>query len=177
MASPFGSHSALALSCDGIVLEFLAFTDTHSRIYRVIGGLLHSVAHFSAMFYIRLGRARRGDAVIARERGAPVGAGRRRHLRWRMDRGFSDHGDLPAGVGERLRPAPRGSVQRPQDRGLQALPAPARRPRGQLTIWPIKIGRVPRRWRDRGASDTTMSRVVPDEPMPVELIEPQIRLH
>ena len=45
---------------------------------------------------------------------------------------------------------------------------------GQLTIWPIKIERVSRRWRDRGAADATMSRVVPDEPMPVELIEPPI---
>ena len=47
---------------------------------------------------------------------------------------------------------------------------------GQLTIWPIKIHRVPRRWRDRGAADATMSRVVPDEPMPVALIEPPIRV-
>ena len=47
---------------------------------------------------------------------------------------------------------------------------------GQLAIWPIKIHRVPRRWRNRSAADVTMSRVVPNEPMPVELIEPPIRV-
>ncbi len=47
---------------------------------------------------------------------------------------------------------------------------------GHLTIWPIKIERVPRRWRDRVAADVTMSRVVPGEPLPVELIEPPIRV-
>ena len=47
---------------------------------------------------------------------------------------------------------------------------------GQLTIWPIKIHRVPQRWRDRGPAEATMSRLVPDEPMPVDLIAPPIRV-
>jgi hypothetical protein len=45
---------------------------------------------------------------------------------------------------------------------------------GTLRIWPIKIERVPRRWRSRAATDATVSRVVPDEPLVVELIEEAI---
>ena len=45
---------------------------------------------------------------------------------------------------------------------------------GSLTIYPIKIERVPRRWRDRAPGDSTPSRVVPDEPLQAELIEPPI---
>ena len=42
---------------------------------------------------------------------------------------------------------------------------------GALRIWPIKIERVPRRWRTRTETDASVSRVVPDEPLVVELIE------
>jgi hypothetical protein len=47
---------------------------------------------------------------------------------------------------------------------------------GALTIWPIRIERVPRRWRDRAETDGTQSRVVPDEPLVIDLIEPAIVL-
>ena len=47
---------------------------------------------------------------------------------------------------------------------------------GRLTIWPVKIERVPRRWRDRADGDRTMSRVVPETPLAAELIEPPIRV-
>ena len=45
---------------------------------------------------------------------------------------------------------------------------------GSLTIYPVKIERVPRRWRDRTAVDATLSSVVPDEPLVAALIEPPI---
>ena len=45
---------------------------------------------------------------------------------------------------------------------------------GALSIWPIKIERVPRRWRARAETDGTVSWVVPDEPLVVDLIEPPI---
>jgi hypothetical protein len=47
---------------------------------------------------------------------------------------------------------------------------------GTLTIWALKIERVPRLWRKRTAGDRTTSRDVPVEPMSVELIEPPIRV-
>ena len=40
---------------------------------------------------------------------------------------------------------------------------------GRLTIWPVKIERVPRRWRDRADGDRTMSRVVPETPLAAAL--------
>ena len=45
---------------------------------------------------------------------------------------------------------------------------------GSLTIYPVKIERVPRRWRARAAGDPTASRVIPEEPLRPELIEPPI---
>ena len=48
--------------------------------------------------------------------------------------------------------------------------------RDRLTIWPVKIERVPRRWRDRAEGDRTMSRVVPEALLAVDLIEPPIRV-
>ena len=47
---------------------------------------------------------------------------------------------------------------------------------GALTIWPIKIERVPRRWRPRRDDDPTPSRVLPMDTLRPELIEPPIRL-
>ena len=38
-----------------IVAAFLAFTDTHSRIYRVLGGLAHCSAHLAAIFFFGWG--------------------------------------------------------------------------------------------------------------------------
>ena len=35
---------------------------------------------------------------------------------------------------------------------------------GSLTIYPVKLERVPRRWRDRAVGEATPSRVVPAEP-------------
>ena len=49
-------------------------------------------------------------------------------------------------------------------------------PDGRLTIWPVKIARVPRRWRDRAEDDRSMSRVVPESPLAVDLIEPPVRV-
>jgi hypothetical protein len=47
---------------------------------------------------------------------------------------------------------------------------------GTLTIYPIKIERVPRRWRDRTPEDQTPSRVVPEDAFEPALIEQPIVL-
>jgi hypothetical protein len=47
---------------------------------------------------------------------------------------------------------------------------------GELTIYPIGIDRVPRRWRDRREDDASPSLVQPAEPLRVRLIEPPIRV-
>ena len=172
----FSTHPALALWCGGIVLGFLAFTDTHSRIYRVVGGVLHSAAHFSAMFYIGWGALdlatnwMHASGVL---RSALAGAG--------TFVGGWIAGSVIMGIyllvsvnvfGRHSEEAFSGLTIEDFKHFLRLHVDHE----GQLTIWPIKINRVPRRWRDRRASDATMSRVVPDEPMPAALIEPPIRV-
>ncbi|HEX5633036.1 MAG TPA: hypothetical protein VFX50_07400, partial [Gemmatimonadales bacterium] len=44
-------------------------------------------------------------------------------------------------------------------------------PDGTLTIHPLKVERVPRRWRDRTPGEASPSRVQPAEPLVVERIE------
>jgi hypothetical protein len=172
----FSTHPGLAMWCGAIVLGFFAFTDTHSRVYRVLGGLLHAVAHLSAMFYLGWGSL---DIVT----------------RW-----LHTHGVVRAalaGVGTFAGGWVAGSVLmgvyllisvnvfgRHSEEAFSALRIEDYKhflrlhvgPDGRLTIWPIRLERVPRRWRDRGAGDATPSRVVPDEPLVAELIEPPIRV-
>ncbi len=48
---------------------------------------------------------------------------------------------------------------------------------GRLTLYPLKIDRVPRRWKPRSEARTdTESRIVPEDPLRIELIEPPIVL-
>ncbi len=81
----FSTHPGLALWCGGIVMAFLAFTDTHSRVYRVLGGAAAFRGALQGDVLHRLGRARRGHAVAARRRRDARGAGGRRHVRGRVD--------------------------------------------------------------------------------------------
>ncbi len=172
----FSGHPGLALWCLAIVMAFLAFTDTHSRIYRVLGGLLHSAAHFVAMFYIGWGALdlstgwfHASGVVRSALAGAAIFAG----------------GWLAGSVIVGLYLLVSVNVfGRHSEEAFSALRIEDFKHflrlhidrDGHLTIWPIKIERVPRRWRDRAAGDVTMSRVVPDQPLPVELIEPPVRV-
>lgn len=38
-----------------VLMAFIIFTDTHSKFYKYIGGFLHCLAHFSAVFYLGWG--------------------------------------------------------------------------------------------------------------------------
>lgn len=172
----FSTHPGLALWCAGIVAAFLAFTDTHSRLYRVIGGFLHGLAHLAAMFafgWFTLYAAERwlgasGPTLWLLEAVAMVAGG------WFV-------GSLIMGLyllisvnvfGRHSEEA--FSSMRIEDY-KHFLRLHVGRD-GRLTIWPVKIERVPRRWRDRGPDDLTMSRVVPDAPLRPALIEPPIRV-
>lgn len=172
----FSTHPGLALWCAGIVLAFLAFTDTHSRLYRVAGGLLHGLAHLAAMFgfgWMTLYAAERwlqasGPTLWLLEALAMIAGG------WFV-------GSLIMGLyllvsvnvfGRHSEEA--FSSMRIEDyKHFLRLHVG---PDGRLTIWPIKIERVPRRWRDRAAGDLTMSRVVPETPLDPAVIEPPIRV-
>jgi hypothetical protein len=60
----FGANPGLALWIFAIVGCILAFTDTHSRAYRVIGGLAHCGAHLTAMFYVGWGARLLADQFL-----------------------------------------------------------------------------------------------------------------
>jgi hypothetical protein len=170
----FGEHPGLALWTMGIVAGFLAFTDTHSRAYRVIGGLSHAVAHFVAMFYVGWGvldladRLFHGDGFL---RSLIAGAG--------IFAGGWVAGSIVVGVYLLISVNVFG---RHSEEAFSALRIEDYKHflrlhidrLGTLTIWPIKIERVPRRWRSRQQTDATSSRHVPAAPITLELIEPPV---
>jgi hypothetical protein len=171
----FTTHPGLALWCLAIVAVFLAFTDTHSRVYRILGGLVHSAAHFTAMFYLGWGALNVAtyslNADITRAALAGIGT----------FVGGWIVGSIIVGVYLLVSVNVFGRHSEEAFSGLRIqdykhfLRLHVGRD-GRLTIWPIKIDRVPRRWRSRAADDLTMSHVVPDEPLVAELIEPPIHV-
>ena len=175
-AGAFSSHPGLALWCAALVLGILAFTDTHSRLYRVLGGLAHSSAHLLAMFYLGWGALDLSTRVLGQQgiaRALLTGTG--------TFAGGWIVGSAIVGVyllisvnvfGRHSEEAFSGLKVEDFKHFLRLHVGPD----GHLTIWPVKIERVPRRWRDRRANDTTPSRVVPDEPLVPELIEPPVRV-
>lgn len=163
-----------ALWMIGVAAVFLVFTDTHSKTYRLAAGLTHAVTHWTCIFYVGWG--------------AIVVAG------WLLpDRPFSRFivsGALVFAGGWIVGSFVMGlylliSLNVFGRHGGQAFAALKIEDfknflrlhigrDGSLTIYPVKIEHVPRRWRDRAAGDPTPSRVVPDEPLRAALIEPPI---
>ena len=172
----FEGHPALTLWMLLIVAAFLAFTDTHSRIYRVLGGLAHCSAHLAAIFFFGWGTRDLATRWLGLE-------GPLRSVMTALGTfaGGWVIGSFIVGVyllvslnvfGRHSEEAFSGL--RVQDfKHFLRLHVGSD---GALTIWPIKIERVPRHWRDRRDGDATTSRVVPVDPLVPELIEPPIRL-
>jgi hypothetical protein len=175
-ANTFSTHPGLALWCATLVLGILAFTDTHSRLYRVLGGLAHSAAHFLAMFYLGWGALDvttrlPGASDIARATfvGAVTFGGG-----WFV-------GSIIVGVYLLISVNVFG---RHSEEAFSSLKIEDYKhflrlhvgSDGHLTIWPLKVERVPRRWRNRRVDDATPSHVVPDEPLAIGLIEPPIHV-
>jgi hypothetical protein len=157
-----------------LVAVFVTFTDTASRIHRWVGGGLHLLAHWSAIFVL-------GVAAAATSRVLPAEwvVSRFTYEAAFMFAGGWVMGSLIMGLyllislnvfGRHSEEA--FSAMRIQDY-KHFLRLHVGRD-GTLTIYPIKLERVPRRWRERRAGDATASRVVPDEPLQAELIEAPI---
>ena len=174
----FDHNPALALWILGLLALFVTFTDTHSRLYRVIGGTLHITAHWAAMFAIGWG-ALAAAAWVAP--GSPF-------TRVAVVAGLVAAGGWLAGsfltglyllislnvFGRHSEQA--FSALRIQDYKNFLRLHIARD--GTLTIYPIKLPRVPRRWRTPGSDERerTPSRLVPDGRLKPALIEPPIVL-
>jgi hypothetical protein len=173
-ATALALQPGLALWMIAVTAAFLVFTDTHSKAYRVAAGLAHAGAHWACIFYVAWG------AVVVSGWLVP---------HWPFTR-FVVTGSLVFIGGWIVGSCVMGlyllvSLNVFGRHGEQAFAALriqdyknflrlhiARD--GSLTIYPVKIERVPRRWRDRAAGDATPSRVVPDQPLRAELIEPPI---
>ncbi len=174
--SAFQGHPGLTLWMVAIAAAFLAFTDTHSRLYRLLGGLSHCAAHLAAVFFLGWGARdiatrwlgldgplRTGVAGLATFAGGWVVGSFIVGLYLLISVNVFGRHSEEAFSGLRV-----------QDyKHFLRLHVGAD---GVLTIWPIKIERVPRQWRDRRDGDPTQSRVVPADALIPELIEPPIRL-
>lgn len=176
-AQVFSRDPALALWMLFLLAVFVFFTDTHSRIYRWVGGLAHAGAHWFSIFWIGWGVHVLMDRLLAE---------------WPVSR-FALGAFLVMGAGWVVGSMVMGLYLlvslnvfgRHSEHAFSALRIEDFKHflrihvqgDGTLTIYPIKIERVPRRWspRPEGRTDCP-SRVVPDEPLRLELIEPPIVL-
>ena len=144
-----------------IAAAFLAFTDTHSRLYRLLGGLSHCAAHLAAVFF--LGWGARDIATRWLGLDGPLRAGVAGLATFA---GGWVVGSFIVGLYLLISVNVFGRHSEEAFSGLRVqdykhflrLHVGAD---GVLTIWPIKIERVPRQWRDRRDGDPTQSRVVP----------------
>ncbi|MGD9905258.1 MAG: hypothetical protein AB7U83_17460 [Vicinamibacterales bacterium] len=174
--SAFQGHPGLTLWVLAIYASVLAFTDTHSRVYRVLGGSAHFAAHMAALFVLGWGArdlATRGLGLDGPMRAAASGLG--------IAAGGWVAGSFVVGVyllvsvnvfGRHSEEAFSGLRVQDYKHFLRLHVGPD----GALTIWPIKIERVPRRWRKRRDDDVSPSRVLPMDTLRPELVEPPIRL-
>lgn len=176
-AQAFSRNPSLTLWVLFLVAVLVVFTDTHSRVYRWLGGLAHAAAHFACMFALGWGALWLSLAMTPGWR-----LGRVSLVAVLVAAGGWLAGSLILGIyllislnvfGRHSNQA--FSALRIEDykHFLRMHIAPG----GALTIYPIAIERVPKRWRRRAADDTsTPSRIVPEEPLEPALIEPPIRL-
>jgi hypothetical protein len=161
-----------------VLIIFVIFTDTHSRIYRWLGGAIHCLAHFACIFYIAWGVSFMSGKYVPSfaifqllfEGGIVFLLG------WIV-------GSFVMGLyllmslnvfGRHEQEA--FSALRIEDyKNFLRMHISAD---GTLTIYPIKIKEVPRKWRKRKAeeADKTSSRVVPVGGSGPELIEDPIRI-
>jgi hypothetical protein len=164
----------LALWMIGVAAAFLVFTDTHSKPYRVLAGLSHAGAHWTCIFLVGWGAAIASGWLVPG----------RSFLRSVVSAALVFGGGWLVGstvMGLYLLVS-LNVFGRHGEQAFAALKVEDFKnflrlhiaPDGSLSIYPVKIDHVPRRWRDRAAGDATPSRVVPDEPLRPELIEPPI---
>ena len=174
-AQAWNRNPSLTLWALFVTAVFVVFTDTHSKLYRWLGGLTHAALHWSAMFAIGW------TAMLVARSLSPA---------WPFLR-FVVVGML-VGIGGwvlgsmlmglylliSLNVFGRHSQQafaalRIEDfKHFLRLHIAAD---GALTIYPIRIDRVPRSWREQqDTSGGSPSRLEPETPLAAALIEPPI---
>lgn len=152
---------------------FVAFTDTHVKWYRVVGGILHASAHLLLAFLIGWAALRLTTLWI----GLPFGALRHLLLAGAVTFVVSGFGGawliglyllISLQIFGRHDQHAFSSLRVQDYKGWLRLRIDAT---GVLTIYPIGIDRVPRRWKD--ARNSSGALVEPDDPSatPPHLIE------
>jgi hypothetical protein len=168
-------NPSLTLWAVFVTTIFVVFTDTRSRLYRWLGGLAHAAAHWSGIFIIGW------TALLAARWLSPA---------WPLVRFFI------VGAFVSIAAWFLGSVLvglyllislnvfgRHSEQAFAALRIEDFKhflrlhigTDGALTIYPIRIDRVPRGWREReGSPDGSPSRLLPETPLEPALTEPPI---
>jgi hypothetical protein len=177
-ALAFRDHPGLFVVFASVLLAFVFFTDTHSRPYKWIGGVLHALSHYAAAFYIGWGSAYTAARLLPGSPllQIPLAAGLVCALGWGVgsfivglyllvsSRLFGRHGEQ-AFAALRIEDY-KNFLRLRVDRD------------GTLTIYPIGLDRVPRRWRARREDEREAVRCteLPADPRatPPRLIEAPI---
>jgi 3',5'-cyclic AMP phosphodiesterase CpdA len=173
----FATQPGLTLWVVTVVAGFVLFNKSRSRLYRWLGGLAHAGVHWFCIFHV-------GWGAIAL-------------AQWLLPGGgflpFLLAGALCFGAGWVVGSAVMGLYLlvslnvfgRHSEEAFSALAIQDFKnflrihvtADGTLTLYPVRIDRVPRRWRERAASEAgNPSRLVPDEPLEPGLIERPIVL-
>jgi hypothetical protein len=174
----FDHNPALTLWMLFLLAMFVTFTDTHSRLYRVAGGAAHVGAHWTAMFAIGWSAHALAVWLAPAFTAARIGL-----LTVLVVAGGWLAGSFLTGLYllVSLNVFGRHSEEAFSSLRIQDYKNFLRlhvAPDGTLTIYPIKLPRVPRRWRASNPEPArhSPSRLVPDEPLDPALIESPIVL-
>lgn len=173
-AGAFSRNPGLTLWVAAITVVLVLVTDTHSRLYKWLGGLTHAAAHWACLFGLAWG------ALAIVQPLAPVwDIGRFTLMALLVGSGAWVFGSIIVGLyllislnvfGRHSEEA--FSSLRIEDYKHFLRLHIARD--GSLSIYPIAIDRVPRAWTARPDTAQTPSRLVPDDPFEPALIEPPI---
>jgi len=176
-ASAFSTAPGLTLWLAACAAAFVAFNGTHSRLYRWLGGLGHAAVHWVCAFHV-------GWAAIAASEWLLPGGGAARFVAasamvlaggWVV--GSTVMGLyllVSLNVFGRHSQEAFSAMRIPDYRNFLRLHVAAD---GTLTVHPLRVDRVPRRWREREAGRSEQpAALVPDEPLVVSMIEAPIVL-
>jgi hypothetical protein len=176
-AAAFATAPGLTLWLGMCALGFVVFNHTHSRVYRWLGGLGHATVHWVCAFHV-------GWAAIAAAEWALPGGGATRFAAASLLvlAGGWVVGSTVLGlyllvslnVFGRHSEEAFSAMRIPDYRNFLRLHVAGD---GTLTVFPMRVDRVPRRWRDRDAGrPDEPAALVPDEPLHVAMIEAPIVL-
>lgn len=157
---------------------FLLFTDTHSRLYRIVGGLTHGLAHLTAIYAIGWAATWLTVEQLGLEFGKALQLGLAAPII--LAAGYVAGGIIMGlyllisvnAFGRHSNEA-FSSLRIVDWKSFLRLHIDAR---GGLTIYPIGLRRVPRRWRASGEGLTLRVESADSRATAPELIEPPITI-